>query len=322
MNKPSQVILPLAVLLSTAPSLLGQHFVGGGHASTSVTPGDPSSSSVSTSYPTGIPPDDGSLPGGSTSGSASFTANGISAVGSASGTYAARSAWNNISVSTTAEFNYPATPPNSELGNLFAYGGSASSYASGYITINDVVFSGPLVATLGSLNLSFAGNVEVSVGGAGVYQFGSASSGLGIDLSGASAHSGSFNGAVLTYGSGNWHPNGLLDGYTGGPVDLTTGQWVIPIGVPLSLSINLTVSSDVSGYYDSNGESSSEAKLWLPINTPLFNLPEGFTVNSADGAIVNNYYTAVPEPEHYFALAGAGLALFGLYRRARRTGST
>ncbi len=319
MNKPSRVILPLAVLLSTAPSLLGQYFSGNGSASASVTPGDPSSSSVFTSFPTGL--DDGSLPG-STSGSASFTANGVSAVGSASGTYAVSSGWNNISVSTTAAFNYPATPPNSELGNLFGYGALGSADGYGYITIYDVVFSGPSVATLGSFNLSFSGSNEAS--GGGTAQDGNiyGQSSFNVSLSGATPSSGHFSGNIWKYADGIPVDGGdLLAGYTGGTVDLSTGQWVIPTGVPLTLQIDLSGYSSGFGRYDSNGEASSEANVWLSLNTPLFNLPEGFTVNSADGAIVDNFYTAVPEPEHYFALAGAGLALFGLYRRARRTRS-
>lgn len=316
-TKPSQVILPLAVLLATAPSLLGQQFYGNGGASASVTPGTPSSDSINSSFPvTGIPPDDGFHPG-STSGSASFTANGVSAVGSATGTYAVASGWSSISVSSTVSFDYPATPPNSELGNIFGYGASASSGVVGYIYVYDVIISGPSVATLGSVNLSFSGDTEASASGGNSYSSYS-SFGFSVTLNGASQFSGSFSGNLYEDHSGYSDGSGLLTGYAGGTASLTTGEWIIPTGVPLTLYFSLSGSSSASGDYDSNGDASNDGNLWLPLATPLFNLPEGFTANSADGAIVNNYYTAVPEPEHYFALAGAGLAVFGLYRRARR----
>lgn len=316
-TKPSQVILPLAVLLATAPSLLGQYFTGSGSTSASVTPGTPSSDSTSSYFPlTGIPPDDGLHPG-STSGSASFTANGVSAVGSASGSYAVASGWSSISTSSTASFDYPATPPNSVLGNTFGYGASASGNAYGYIYVYDVIISGPSVATLGSINLSFSGDTEASANGENSYSSYSYST-LSVRLNGASAFSGSFDGGLYEDYTGYSFGDGLLTGYAGGTASLTTGEWIIPTGVPLTLFFELTSSSYASGNYDSSGDASGDGNLWLPLATPLFNLPEGFTANSADGAIVNNYYTAVPEPEHYFALAGAGLAVFGLYRRARR----
>lgn len=128
-------------------------------------------------------------------------------------------------------------------------------------------------------------------------------------------------GSIFSYPDGSTIGGGSLAGYIGGAVDMTTPELQIPTGVPLTLQIQLSSISDALAAYHPDGssaEASSEAELWLPLNTPLFNLPEGFTVNSLDGAIVDNIYTVVPETEHYLALAGAGLALFGLYRRARR----
>lgn len=326
MNRPFQVILPLAVLLSTAPSSLGQdplqQFLGDGSANASVTPGDPSTSSFSSSFPTWVLPDDGSLPG-STSGSASFTGDGINAVGSASASYAVSSGWSGISVSSTASANYPAIPPNPPgLDNA----ASGQGHAQGRFFIHDLIFSGPSDGPIqGSLNLLFSGNAEASAVGT---RPGNLTQGFSYflgNLAGAAQLYGETYGHILAEvfgeGGGTLEGGGILAGYAGGTVEMTTDQWEIPIGVPLRLYLELGGDSLVGGGYGFSGEAASEANLWLPHNTPLFNLPEGFTVNSANGAIVNNYYTPIPEPEHYFALAGAGLALFGLYRRTRRRGS-
>lgn len=329
MNRPFQVILPLAALLSTAPSSLGQaplqQFLGNGSANASVTPGA-NPSSVSSSFPS-VPPYDGPLPG-STSGSVSFTADGINAVGSATASYAVSSGWSGISVSSTASANYPAIPPNPpELDNA----ASGKGHAQGRFAIHDLIFSGPSDGPIqGSLNLLFSGNAEASAVGTrpgnltqGFSQF---LGNLAYEApNGATQLYGETYGHILAEvfgeGDGTLEGGGLLAGYAGGAVEITTDQWEIPIGVPLRLYLELGGDSLAGGGYGFSGEAASEANLWLPHNTPLFNLPEGFTVNSANGAIVNNYYTAIPEPEHCFALAGAGLALFGLYRRTRRNGS-
>lgn len=314
MAKPSHVILPLAVMLSTAPPLLGQLFNGDGSLHISFQPGS-YSSSFSSAFPSGS--DDGSLPGG-TAGSASHTADGISAVGSVSGGYAASSGWSSISVSTTALVSYPANQPISEPPER---GASGITRAAGQIYFHQLIFSGPSdsTSTQGSLNLLFSGKSDASVEGSTVVNYVYGNVDFIVHLNGALAAPpiAERNGLIADAGVG-LQGYSLLAGYTGGIVDVTTGEWTIPIGVPVLMQIDLSSRADAYAQGEFNGEISNEGELWLPLNTPLFNLPEGFTVNSLDGAIVDNIYTAVPEPEQYFALAGAGLALFGLYRRVRR----
>jgi len=55
--------------------------------------------------------------------------------------------------------------------------------------------------------------------------------------------------------------------------------------------------------------------------SPVFNLPDGYVVNSADGRIVNNWYTglgapsAVPIPAAIWLMGSALVGLLGVRRK-------
>jgi hypothetical protein len=74
----------------------------------------------------------------------------------------------------------------------------------------------------------------------------------------------------------------------------------------------------VEAHKGSGGSASALATLALPTSGPVFDLPSGYTANALSYGIVDNIFTPVPEPEHYAALAGAGLLAFGLWRRHSR----
>ncbi len=310
-----RIITPLlasaALATTLTPASAQSFFFGNGSASATVTPGSPSVSSFNSSFGQGGFPDDGSLPG-STGGSTSFTANGVSAVGSASASYSASSGFDGLTVSASSAHSYPATLPNSSFGDFLGYGANGTGSGSAYLTVNDLVFTGPGSALPVSMNglfqgagsatelSSFGGNFSISLGG-------------GAALAGFEAYQGVWGGGSL--GAVGYY---VIDGYTSGTMPFQTGAWIVPINTPVSLSVGLGLTVSGAGGYDTTSDSSASVSLFLPTSGPVFNLPDGFTVNSASLGIVNNTYSPVPEPEEYAACAAAGLVGFGLWRRAAR----
>lgn len=312
MTKLSRLLPCFALGLATT-SVSAQIFSGSGSASGEVTPGTPSSASFNSSYP--VFPQDGSLPG-STSGSALFTATGVSAVGSASGSYSAASGWPGLSVSANSGSSYPAVAPNTSFGDFFNFGATGNANVHTTLNVTDLVFSGPSAAIPVSLNLLFSSAVNASALGGSVASYGA--SGFSISLNGASTFSGEFAGNFHIYNSQAPSGNGLLSGYAGGLASLESGIWAAPTGTPLTLSISLYGNASAQGLYDTSASSDATATLALPTGGPLFNLPVGFTADSPSLQLANNVYAPVPEPGHYAALAGLGLLGFAFWRRARR----
>ena len=113
---------------------------------------------------------------------------------------------------------------------------------------------------------------------------------------------------------------GLLTGYIGGPVDLTTPGFLIPVGVPVQAELRM----EVYGSATSTGgrlealEANFLHTLTFPTTGDVFNLPEGYTASSDDLRVLDNGYTPVPEPGAWAAVGlGAAGLLCGIRRRMR-----
>jgi len=307
------LLLPCFALTLATSSAWAQLFSASGSVSASVTPGTPSSASFNSGYPE--LPLDGSQPG-STSGSALFTATGVSAVGSASGSYSAASGWSRLSISGNATSSYPAVAPNTSFGGFSRSAADVETSASANLSVTDLVFSGPSATIPVSLNLLFSSVVNAN--GLGDSAYSSGSSSFEIAVSKPSDFPGSFYGISLI---GYREPvigYGMLIDYAGGLVSLKTRIWSVPTGTPLRLSITLAGFAGANSEYDTSGSGDFAATLALPTDGPLFNLPAGFTADSPSLQLANNVYAPVPEPGHYAAFAGLGLLGFAFWRRARR----
>jgi hypothetical protein len=103
---------------------------------------------------------------------------------------------------------------------------------------------------------------------------------------------------------------------------ITTPNFDVQSGVPFDVQIRLSTFAEalVSSSVGSGGtaEANTDFSHTFSFTTsgPVFNLPLGYSANSADANIVNNQVAAVPEPSS-FALAAAAMSL-AVATRARR----
>ncbi len=97
----------------------------------------------------------------------------------------------------------------------------------------------------------------------------------------------------------------------------------VPVGSPVSLSLSLSLFGSAQTLL-SGGlvEADNVFTISFPGSGPVFDLPEGFTVNSASGLIVNNEWMGnplpIPEPTTLVLLGASALAIGGIARRRRR----
>lgn len=98
----------------------------------------------------------------------------------------------------------------------------------------------------------------------------------------------------------------------------TTPDRLFDVGVPQVFGIELTAAASANTSLAEGRMASADFlhTLGFVPGMPVFNLPDGYTANSADGRIVNNLFvpTAIPEPH---ACAAVGLLLLGLVAHRR-----
>lgn len=312
-------IVPIAFGTALLPAPAQTYFNASGYAIAEVYPGDdPSYNTIQSSFALIPAPV-------STSDSTSFTGDGISAVGTAAVSYSASAGFLGAWASATASSSYPATLPNLPDANVdFHYSSGYASSSAGAL-LHNLIFTGPTESVPVSLNYIFSSVGQATIQNPEAYPYANArtetllSIGLRQTDSGTSVggDSGRINFFANSNGSDELYSYGLLSGYTDGTAELTTATWEVPTGVPLSLYFGVDAIAITGTGYGSTGSSEVLNFAALPIGVPLFNLPEGFTVNAPEAYIIDNIYAPVPEPEYYAALAGLGLIGFALWRKGR-----
>ncbi len=122
----------------------------------------------------------------------------------------------------------------------------------------------------------------------------------------------SFGGAPV-FGAGT----GLLAGYTGGPLAISTAATSLPIGVPISLDVRLAAITELSaeGTLDYSGGVDFFHTLSLSTAGDVLTLPAGYSTESTELNVAGNSFVAVPEPAGWAGLAATGLLGFALARR-------
>lgn len=97
--------------------------------------------------------------------------------------------------------------------------------------------------------------------------------------------------------------------YETGSIPLTG----LPVGTPFKLMLEISQTNDALAF-TTGSQSWNGFIQFLP--SQVFNLPAGYTVNSADGLIVNNQWpVAVPVPAAVWLFSSGLLGLIGVARR-------
>jgi hypothetical protein len=217
------------------------------------------------------------------------------------------------------------TDHQASLGSGAKAGGSHAKF-----TIDDVLISGPSSGTVnGTLNLLLEGSLAASanfanaLGSSGSY----AQISIGVGLPGLGGN----GGARL--GAGAPPPNtlaltnsGLLLGYGGGLLSLHVNSSSLPVNTPFSITLDLQ-SETLASYtvqgtgtavvpISAEGFSNFTNTFSFARSGPVFTLPDGYTVNSPSGMIVDNHF--IPEPPVIALLAPVLSAWLWRSRRQRQ----
>lgn len=206
------------------------------------------------------------------------------------------------------------------LGSSSRYNFGAGAFASGIWS--DFVVTGPASPAniLISVNLNIEGGTfaGTTVTPSGQSQ---ASSSVQLNVRGNNQLSGgSFTQIVSNGNAPSFTGTGLLTGFDG-YMDVTSALFSVPVNTPFSIELQLSVSSNLSANFSEIFSLDANTNFFntltfAPIG-PVFNLPSGYTINSAQAGIIDNTYV-VPEPTSLLltSLAFSALVLTGI--RARR----
>jgi hypothetical protein len=216
----------------------------------------------------------------------------------------------------------------------------AGTDASAGFILDDLIITGPAGSdfVMSALNLHLDGGVGANafarnLDGAGTSEaFANATVTVNGTLNGTSFSGTQSRGSVYDVGTGgdsSFFEDSILTGWSGG--DISSPDVLLPVGSAFTLYLSLAASELTSvtsvGFGDLPVERKAEADasfastLSFPLFGSVFDLPDGYTVNSLGGLIVNNRWVGAPqgagvtvsEPPT-LAVLGASLFFFWVFR--------
>lgn len=240
------------------------------------------------------------------------------AVGYASGGQVGAAVLAAVSLTDSPQFQTTSTAGATMLITGVLLGGPSGGYVTTSYNLQltgSLSTDGLVAGTAGFANSAALMRFESSLYGDNVpaiYSNGAVSESFGQSTGGAATRTRENTGFFST------------TGFDGDAI-VTSTAGSLPVGVPLTFNVGLNVSAFAyvsmgptgAGSLAASSGSSFERTLSFPKEGPVFNLPAGYTANSADGFIVDNRWSPSPVPVGpTWALLGTGL--LSLLPRLRR----
>ena len=208
-----------------------------------------------------------------------------------------------------------------------------NSLGEGHFVIPITIGGPPGASGTGSLRLSLNGVFNAPLGGISDVAIFGGGPGQLADFFFGNAKLNCINGTTCFSPSlGFPLSDGILTGYTGGPVVLTVplGREITPGTYDLSVRFGGSAQAGVNLALAGTGFSDFGSTLSFATSGPVFLLPEGFTADSPEGGIFNNLFvgdgaqTPTPEPATILLLGttAAGLALHRWRQRGTKQPAT
>lgn len=278
-----------------------------------------------------------------------FPGSNLSATGQATASQQGLGAWATAELSASGV----GSIPYGLAINANYYGANSGAVSLDDIVITCVLSSGCASTVSGALNLQTTGTAlttasttPTSTSGTSNPPADSAYAGDGVTVSGALGGN-SFNTTFSESEHEQVTNQGLLGPFDtssvssanitqiipGGTQELTTSYFTLPVGTPIDLSLLLSVNAGVSvggngGFgwpVDLNAVADMDyySTLSFPTSGPVFDLPDAYTVTSAEAGIFDNSYGApapvqTPEPSSLLLLGSGLLGLVSMTFRRRR----
>ncbi len=194
-------------------------------------------------------------------------------------------------------------------------------------TYDDVVVSGPAGSVTASVNMLLDGFVSLAAPVATSLEYLLARGRVEVSFYANGVYvGGGYQQRDLQYQSGVITPSLTADGTLSlwhGSGAFASPSFTVLANVPFSLEVRLLSRIYAAGFagevFNSSAMASFGDTLKFVNNGPVFNVPNGYTANSADAGIVGNAYS-IPEPSTLALACWASLMFSFIWLRRQRCG--